>query len=136
MASNTGAPNAEFDFAVLEFMKETNLTALHMRTTGAYDPALARVVEVAKTTPMQAIMLDYTLQSNGLSAILGTDIKAGDKQLFVRPSHKSQPGTPPIEIDSTTDSFKIGSVIYKIVTVKEINPTGADAILYELQIRR
>jgi hypothetical protein len=126
----------DLDFAVLEFMRESGTTALHQRTTGAYDPALSKVVEVVATTPMQCIMLDYTLRSNGLSANAGTEIQSGDKQLFVRPVHKTTPGATPIVIDSTTDNILLAGVLYKIVNVKEINPTGIDAILYELQIRR
>jgi hypothetical protein len=125
-----------FDFTVMEFMRENPMTALHIRTSGEYDPAQSKVVEVVKTTPVEAILLDYTLQSNGQTSVTGTNIKAGDKQLFVRPPHKSRPGTPPLEIDSTTDTIKVAKILYKIVTVKEINPSGVDAILYELQLRR
>lgn len=126
----------DFDLAILEFMRDYPMTVLHVRTTGEYDPAQGKIVGVVKNSPAQAILLDYTLQSNGLGAKLGTEIKSGDKQLFMRPPHKTTEGIPVLVIDPTTDVIKVGTVLYNIVICKEINPTGTDPLVYELQLRR
>lgn len=125
-----------FDEAVLEFMRDYPLTAYVVRSTGSYNPATASVETSDVQHPVEAILMDYTLQSNGLGVALGTDIKAGDKQLFVRPPLKSNPNATLTDIDPSTDRVIVAGVTYQVIRVKELNPTAVDVILYELQLRR
>ncbi len=125
----------DLERTVLEFMAESGFIAYISRPSGEYDPAESRFVETTKVTPVKAILLDLTLQSNGLGNKLGTEIMAGDKQLYVQPPQGST-GPMPLQLDPTKDTVKIGATVYKIVTVKEINTTGTYPILYDLYIRR
>lgn len=125
----------DLERTVLEFMNESGFTAFINRVSGEYDPELSTVVNTSKVIPVKAIILDLTLQSNGLGEKLGTDILAGDKQLFVQPARGSS-GPIPLQLDPGKDTVKVGTTVYKIVTVKEINTTGTYPILYELYIRR
>jgi hypothetical protein len=88
------------------------------------------------TTQVEAILMDLTLSSNGLSTRFGTLVIHGDKQLLVRPPHKADPDSPMLTINTATDRVVVNGIEYKLVTFKEINPTGADPILYDLYIRR
>lgn len=126
----------DFHFAVLEFIRESGFTALYIQRTGDYDPELGEVVQTVTTTPVEAILLDLTLQSNGFGTKLGTEIQMGDKQLYVRPPHKTRPGTPVLKIDPADDRIRIGDIEYTIVTFKEFNTTATDPALYEFYIRR
>lgn len=125
----------DLELTVIEFMNESGFVAFITRVSGEYDPELSTVVNTSKTIPVRAIILDLTLQSNGLGEKLGTDILAGDKQLFVQPPRGSS-GPIPLQLDPGKDTVKVGTTVYKIVTVKEINTTGTYPILYELYIRR
>jgi hypothetical protein len=79
---------------------------------------------------VEAILMDLTLQSNGLSTKYQTLVEAGDKEAFVRPNKVT-----PFTI-APADRLLIGGVEYKVVTMKEVNPTTTDAILYSLYLRR
>lgn len=125
----------DLEQTVVEFMNESGFIAHINRTTGEYDPAQSEYVETVVDVPVRAILMDLTLQSNGLGSKLGTEILAGDKQLFVQPP-QSDSGPISLQLDPSKDTVSVGAVAYKIVTVKEINTTGAYPILYELYIRR
>lgn len=127
----------DLDYAVMEFMRENPLTATyHKASRGEYDPTTGEVPSTVVEIPVQAILMDLTLQSNGLSTKYETLIEAGDKELYVRPPHKTDPLNPQLDIVPADDRVEVDGVIYKIVTFKEVNPTGADALLYSLYIRR
>lgn len=125
----------DLERTVVEFMNESGFTAFIVRLNGEYDPAQSKIVETSKTIPVRAILLDLTLQSNGLGNKLGTEIMAGDKQLFVQPPQGAS-GPIPLQLDPTRDTVRVGTTVYTITTVKEVNTTGAYPILYELYIRR
>lgn len=127
----------DFDQAVLEFIKESGFIAYYVRQAdGEYDPATGTVPVTTSQRPVQAILMDLTLNSNGLSTRFGTLVVSGDKQLLVRPPHKTYPTDPKLAINTATDRVLVNGLEYKIVTFKEINPTGADPVLYDLYIRR
>lgn len=121
----------DFHSTVLEFMRESAaIGKLVKDAEGEYDPATGTVMGARVEIDVQAILMDLTLQSNGLSAKYNTLIEAGDKEAYVRPNREV-----PFTIDPS-DRLRIGSVEYKIVTMKEINPNGAEPILYTLYLRR
>lgn len=126
----------DFDIAVMEFMQENPLTAMYIKAVGEYDPTTGEVVETVTEIPVEAILMDLTLQSNGLSTKFGTLIVAGDKELYVRPPNKTNPLNAPLVVDSANDRVRVNGFEYKVVTSKEVNPTGVDPILFDLYIRR
>lgn len=129
--------NADFDAVVMEFMEDYPMTATYRtQVDGAYDPATGTTSFTTVDTEVEAILLDLTLSSNGLSTRHGTMVVAGDKQLIVRPPEKTDPLATPIVINTATDRVIVFGQDYKVVTYKEINPTGNDVILFDLYLRR
>jgi hypothetical protein len=127
-----------FDECVLGIFREFPILIAQYKTytDGPYNPDTGSVSQTVTSTDVEAIMMDLTLQSNGLSTKFGTLVIAGDKELFVRPRHKTNPTKPIMAINPATDRVVVNGITYKIVTFKEINPTGADPILYDLYLRR
>lgn len=127
----------DLDAAMLEFIKEYPASASLIRASeGAYNPATATVAVTTEELPVQGILMDLTLQSNGLSVKYNTLVEAGDKELYLRPPHKTYGWVQPYAISPSSDKIRIGGVVYKIVTLKELNPTGADPVLITLYLRR
>jgi hypothetical protein len=128
---------ADFDGAIGEFFDDFGFEATllkinsvtHNTTTRGSTPV---VVEI----PVEAILMDLTLQSNGLSVKFGTLVQAGDKELYVRPPNKVDPVLLPLTITPQKDRVRVNGVEYSVVTMKEVNTTGSEALLYDLYIRR
>lgn len=100
---------------------------------GEYDPATGvSIVETTQT--VKAVLLDLTLQSNGLSLKYGTEILAGDKEAYVIPPQRH--GGSPISVTPMADKLTMAGVEYTVVTFKEVNPTGADPYVYFIYLRR
>lgn len=129
---------ADFDNAVKEFFADFGFTATYIkpRADGVYDPSSGEYTSVVDEIPVEAILLDLTLQSNGLSAKFGTLVEAGDKNLLVRPPNKTNSLQPALIINPVSDRVRVNGVEYKVVTMKEVNTTASDAIVYDLYIRR
>ena len=127
----------DFDLTLLEFIKEYPASVTLLRVVeGEYDPATATVPTTTQEIAVQGILMDLTLQSNGLSVKYNTLIEAGDKEIYLRPPHKTHGWPAPYEISPASDKIRVGSVVYKIVTLKELNPTGSDPVLVSLYLRR
>lgn len=127
----------DFDQTVLEFVTEMGGPATLVSTVeGDYNPSTGTVGATSTSIAVQGILMDLTLQSNGLSAKYGTLIQAGDKEFLMRPPHKTDPTISPVEISPVSDRLVVGSTTYKIVTMKELNPTGSDPVLISLYLRR
>lgn len=124
----------DFHRTVIELMDEfgTSAGTFIKVKPGTYDPNTGMVTTVTVEVPVQLILTDLTLQSNGYSVKYGTLIQAGDKEIYVRPTDQLKL----LGIDPATDSVRVAGVTYKIVTFKEANPTGTDPIVYSLYARR
>lgn len=129
---------SDFDDVVLAFFRDGwSFTATYIsQTDGVYNPTTGTVSSTTTEIPVEAILLDLTLSSNGLSTRHGTTVIAGDKQLVVRPPNKSDPLAPPLVINTATDRVRVHGQDYKVHTFKEINPTGNDPIIFDLYLRR
>lgn len=127
----------DFDATVLEFMNDFGFNATYLQSSeGTYDPSRGENVVTTTEIPIRAILLDRTLQSNGIGTQPGSLIQAGDKQLFIQPTQKVDIDATPLVVNPSSDRVRVGADTYKIVTYKEINTTAADQILIELYIRR
>lgn len=128
---------SDFHETVTAFMSEFGFSATYLKQgAGTYDPATSQNTAVVTEIPVQAILLDLTLKSNGLGTEAGSLIQAGDKQMFVRPTEQAKYRATPLGVNPTGDRVQVGTVTYKIVTFKEINTTASEQILIELYIRR
>lgn len=123
----------DFHRTVLELMDEFGGTGTFVKVKeGTYDPNTGTTSAVTVEATVQLIVMDLTLQSNGYSVKYGTLIQAGDKEIYIRPTEQMKL----LGIDPASDSVKVGNVTYKIVSFKEVNPTGTDPIVYSLYVRR
>jgi hypothetical protein len=134
---------SDFIETVNALMEDFGLDATYTTIIGMgeYDPALGSAPVSVGEIPIRAIMIDATLQSNGLGVRANTNIVAGDKILYVRPTDYLLPILMPsgvLEVDTADDRVLVSGVSYKVVTMKAVDPnaTGTNPILYELYIRR
>lgn len=127
----------DFHQVVLDFMLDYGTTATYIQEVlGVYDPATGTASGTSVQTEVQAILQDLTLSSNGLSLRFGTLVVAGDKQLLVRPPERTVPDADPLVINPASDRVTVGGHTYKVVTFKEVNPTGDEVVLIDLYLRR
>lgn len=129
---------SDFDRAILEFFVDFGFEATYIKQLGdgVYDPATGENVITTVEIPVEAILLDLTLQSNGLSTKFGTLVQAGDKELYIRPPEKTDPLRLPLVINPANDRVRANGVEYKIHSMKELNTTSTESLLYNLYIRR
>ncbi len=78
---------------------------------------------------MKAIVLDYINKFEGSAQQQNTLIRTGDKQVFLYPSQYVK------DIDPTSDKLQLGSKVYDIVVVKEMNPNLSNTLYWELYVR-
>jgi hypothetical protein len=123
----------DFDAVVSGMMADYGRTGTYVKTiAGVYDPNTGTVTTTEVQATVKLILMDLTLQSNGYSTKYGTLIQAGDKEMYVAPTSQMQL----LGIDPATDTVKVGNIVYKVVTFKEVNPTGDRPIVYSLYVRR
>ena len=108
---------------------------------GEYDPTTGVKSVVTADMTVYGILMDLSLQSNGLGIKDKTLIQAGDKLCYLKPSEELLPILMPdgiVVVDPADDRIAFGDVIYKIVTVKVLDPTSSRTkpIYYELYLRR
>ncbi len=131
--------SAESDFlpSIIAFMNDDRAYGtLSQYSQGSYDPTTSTYSTVEVKTTCQVLIQDLTRNSNGLSSIYGKLILAGDKDCYLLPPNKANCRSRAITFDTTNDRITIAGVVYKIEDMKEANPTGANAILYQLMLRR
>ena len=131
--------SAESDFLpmILDFFRDDPATGYYTKyQQGSYDPATINYTTTAVEIPCKILLLDLTRNSNGLSSVFGTEILAGDKECWLLPPEKADTTAIPLTIDTTADRLRVGSITYKIETMKEANPTGSNVIVYQLMLRR
>lgn len=127
---------SDFDEAVTDFMADFSGPAtVTVYQEGAYDPATGDVSTSTTDYTVKAILLDIEIRSSGYSTVSGTLIEAGDKRAFIQPPEKYSTQVMPAPRPNK-DKFTMGSITYKIVTSKQINPATDGAILYELILRQ
>jgi len=100
--------------------------------SGVYDPTTGKNTPAA-TVPITsyAVFLDYALESYSLTTSKGTLIEKDDKEVYLK--WESTYPRKPSPTDYIVDK---AGVKWRIVTVKEDNPSGSCVIKYTLQLRR
>lgn len=127
----------DFDQCVTEFMNDFGgVGILHIAGTSIRNPDTNDLEVVVTPIQVRAILLDLTLQSNGLQTVAGSLIQAGDKRCYIQPINKTNPALAMPVVQPNKDKFEMGDITYTIVTLKEINPTATNNVLYELYLRR
>lgn len=132
--------SAQSDFlysCIIPFFQDDPATGYYTKyQQGTYDPATSEYTNIPVEIPCSLLLLDLTRNNNGLSSVFGTEILAGDKECWMLPPEKADNTILPLVIDTTSDRLRVGNITYKIVTMKEANPTGANPIAYQFMLRR
>ncbi len=101
-----------------------------------FNPSTGSNSSTEVETEVSGIVLDLTMQSNGLVSKFGTTIVAGDKEFLMLPPEKADPLADALTINTVSDRVVIAGVSYAIIAMREANPTGAAPLLFDLHIRR
>lgn len=121
----------DFQLAVSQFMGDYGVAGKVVKQSQqSYDPSTGNVISTTIEIPVNVILMDLTLQSNGYSVKYGTLVQEGDKEAYVEAPAFG------LTIAPLVDKIVIGSTSYTIVTFKETNPTGGKAVAYFLYLRR
>lgn len=130
---------SDFDECIMLMMQDFGTIAtliVQDDSTAAYNP-ITSTYEGA--TPAQyavnAIFMDYTLQRYGQQDQAGTLIQNGDKQCFLQPINKANSGLTMPTIQPNKDRISVAGKIYKIASLKMVNPTMVNNIVYELHLK-
>lgn len=127
----------DFDSVIADMMQDFGTTAtLQIYADAVYNPATADASPAKTDYVVNAILLDYPMIKNGLNTEFGTLIQTGDKQVFVQPRNKVSDNYTMPKITPNKDKILIGSELWKIATVKNVNPTNQNSILFELNVRK
>lgn len=100
---------------------------------GVYDPDTSEFIpNPPQSFRVEVIIQDYPLRKDGVR-IDGTSlIETADKMVYVRPYKFA----PLPAINPSTDFLQVGNYLWKIVAVKEENPTLTESIVLILYIKR
>jgi hypothetical protein len=101
-----------------------------------YDPATGTYTPTTSNFSVKALLMDYTMQKNGASEMGNTLILVGDKQCYIQPRNKANPNLTMPSLLPNRDRIKIGTDIWKIVSLKDLNPSGTNSVLIELHLRK
>jgi len=120
----------DFISTINTFLLEFGGHAVLIRVSaGVYDPVLSKVAQTEILYNTTAIMLDYIKKDEGVKDRENALIRSGDKQIFIRPILN---GPYP---EQGVDFIEMAGVRRKIVSVKELNPSGLEPIFFELYVR-
>ena len=79
---------------------------------------------------------DFPQANSGEKSKFGTLIQADDKQVMIQPINKAETNATQPNIQSNRDLIIINGTEWKILALKEINPSGVDTILFDAHLRR
>ena len=127
----------DFDRMIYDFFNDDPAIGYYIQaTTPVFNPETGDNESPDVETPVQIILLDLMRTSNGLSSKFGTEIVAGDKEVYIRPPEKTNSSATPLVINTVSDRIRIAGITYQVVVMKEATPTGTSPLLYDMHIRR
>lgn len=128
----------QLDRTVANMMSKFGTTAyISVSISEAYDPLTSENVVSYQDYPVNVMMFDYVRKNEGEGTEQNTLVKTGDKQVYVQPPQKTEMGLALPHLNANKDLLKLGDQVYKIVTVKQLNPSLSQdsCVLYELYVR-
>lgn len=126
------------DRTVASMMAKFGTTAqIRIAISEAYDPSTSENVVDYHDYPVNAMFFDYIRKTEGLGAENQTLIQSGDKQVYIQPPQKTDFGMALPTISPNKSLLIFGDKIYKIVTLKQHNPsmTNDGCVLFEMYVR-
>jgi hypothetical protein len=102
-----------------------------------YDPTTSENTVSYQDYAVNILVFDYVRKQEGVGEEKNTLVQTGDKQVYVQPPQKTDAGIPLPHLSPNSDFLKVGDKTYKIVTVKQYNPSMSSdgCIVYELYVR-
>ena len=98
--------------------------------SGTYDPSTGTFSSTKSTYTVYGIVLDLTFIAYSTKPEANSLIQESDKRVLLDGSKL------PISIRGDGFSLTFGGSVWKIVSVKEVNPSGAASIMYDLIVRK
>jgi len=127
----------DFDRMIAEFMSEFGFTTTYKHITGSVpNNATGHVVNTVEEISIEAIRAELIRPNEGRGSKPGSSVSDAELMLYVRPLEKTEMFAQITSFDPTKDKVVINGTQWKIVTVKEHNPSANNCYLYELYIKR
>jgi hypothetical protein len=127
----------DFDRMIYDFFNDDPAIGYYIQAgTPVFNPATGDNQSVDTEVVVEIMLLDLTRTSNGLSQKFGTQIVAGDKEVYIRPPEKTDPLATPLIINTVSDRIRIAGITYQVVVMKEATYTGTSPLLFDMHIRR
>lgn len=98
---------------------------LRKQVQGAYDPATGTTTVTTTDYTVKAALLNYSRMDANNQNAEGTLVERDDRKIII----ESFAAVP-----DTDDLIIFGSVTYRVVSVKKVNPSGT-VVIHELQAR-
>ena len=124
-----------FDRVVANMMTRygTQCYLVSVNQSGGYNPDTSEfVANLSKSYKINVIFTDFPLRKDGTRLIGGSLMDEADKMAYVQP-YKD---VPLPKIDPAKDKLKVGNEYWRILGVKEENPTLSESIVLILYIKR
>lgn len=84
-------------------------------------------------------MNDFPQANSGEKSKYGSLIQSDDKEIFIQPYEKSSCDCDEdtvVSIQANRDLIIVNNIEWKILALKEVNPSGVNVILYTAHLRR
>ena len=126
---------SQFDTVVRDMLGMAGGTGtLRVFTDGTYSDG-----EITRTSTDYTVNIainDFPQANSGEKSKFGTLIQADDKELLMQPINKADIDATQPNIQANRDLIIINGTEWKILALKEINPSGVNAILFDMHLRR
>jgi hypothetical protein len=127
----------DFHRMLAEFFREDGFDAIFIKQLpGIPNDDDGTLESATEEYPIRAIKMELFGNMAGSRTKLSTLIQEADQVLYVQPSQSTNKWADPLYIDPTSDRIQINEVDWKVVAVKEYNPSASNCVLYELYIKR
>lgn len=102
-----------------------------------YDPETGIITENKQTFTIMGVLTEFQQLTNGASTNTNTQIIVGDKRFYADPTTARIAGVAAAFVPNpSTTEVVVGTVNYKVVNIKSVNPSGNSVIAYEFQLRK
>lgn len=126
---------AQFDNVVRDMIGMAGGTGtLRVFTDGVYVDG-----EITRTSTDYTVNIalnDFPQANSGEKSHFGTLIESDDKELMLQPINKADTNATQPSIQANRDLIIVNNIEWKILALKEINPSGVNTILYTAHLRR
>lgn len=126
---------SQFDAVVTDMMALAGGTAiLRIFSDGSYSDG--EIIRTSEDHVIKILINDYPQANVGDKSKFGTLIEASDKEVLIQEMSKADPYVTQPNIQANRDLIIINGTEWKILALKEINPSGVNAILFDMHLRR